>query len=304
MKMNNRRLEDLIIIVLCVFFLIFFTVINRKAPGSVDGFKVVTSTTPAMIEEMDYAIKNRQFLAITAWKPHWMNARLPIKYLDDPEQVFGGAENIHTIARKGFEEDYPEVAKFLRQFKWETKDLDSLSLKSNDSNGDYERAAREWLRENPELAASFLQGVRAQTGATIKLVNTGYSNELATNEMLKILLEEHLNCKVTMISTTIPIAFEALSNGTQDVMVTVWLPSYHKTEFARIRDHVVDLGANLHGTGMGIAVPEYVPVNSIAELKKYQKEFKGEIIGNEPGQGILLLAKQALEVYGLTAAKK
>ena len=50
---------------------------------------------------------------------------------------------------------------------------------------------------------------------------------------------------------------------------------------------------------MGIAVPEYAPVESIADLKDHRDEFGGKIIGNEPGQGILLLAEKALEVYGL-----
>ena len=146
--------------------------------------------------------------------------------------------------------------------------------------------------------------MRPQPGAQIKIVNNGFSNELATNEMLKILLEEKLKCKVTTVSTTIPIAFEALANGTQDVMVTVWLPSYHKKEFARIRERVVDLGVNLHGTCLGIAVPEYAPVETIADLKKHRDEFDGKIIGNEPGQGILTLAEKALQVYGLAGEKK
>lgn len=36
-------------------------------------------------------------------------------------------------------------------------------------------------------------------------------------------------------------------------------PNYHKNEFARIRDRVTDLGVNLPGATMGIAVPEYAP---------------------------------------------
>lgn len=55
---------------------------------------------------------------------------------------------------------------------------------------------------------------------------------------------------------------------------------------------------------MGIAVPEYAPVETIADLKKYRNEFEGKIIGNEPGQGILLLAEKAIEVYGLAGEDK
>ena len=304
MKWTRKRIENTIILAVCAAFLIFFNLKNGKDSAGGKGFRVITSTTPAMIEEMAYAIKNDRYAAITAWSPHWMNAELSIKYLKDPEKVFGEAENVHTIVRKGFDKDYPELAKFFRQFKWKTTDLDSLSLICYESDGDYGKGAREWLKRNPELQAAFLKGVRPQPGAKIKMVDIGFHNELATNAMLKILLEEHLKGEVSNVSTTIPIAFEALANGTQDVMVTVWLPNYHKNEFARIRDRVVDLGVNLPGAMMGIAVPEYAPVETIADLKKYRNEFEGKIIGNEPGQGILLLAEKAIEVYGLAGEDK
>ena len=299
MKWTKKRVENVIILAICAFFLVFFNLKNGRGTADDAGFKVITSTTPAMIEEMSYAIQNNRYAAITAWSPHWMNARLPIKYLKDPEKVFGEAENVHTVVRKGFDRDYPEVTKFLRQFKWKTTDLDSLSLICHESDGDYAGGARKWLKRNPELQAAFLKGVRPQPGAKIKMIDIGFHNELATNAMLKILLEEHLKCEVSNVSTTIPIAFEALANGTQDVMVTVWLPSYHRREFAQIRDRVLDLGVNLPGARLGIAVPKYVPADTIADLKKYRREFEGRIIGNEPGQGILLLAEKALEVYGL-----
>ncbi|MBS1370119.1 MAG: hypothetical protein HPZ91_09215 [Lentisphaeria bacterium] len=304
MKWTKEKIENVIILAVCAAFLIFFNLKSGKGSADDSGFKVITSTTPAMIEEMAYAIKNNRCVAITAWSPHWMNARLPIKYLKDPEKVFGEAENVHTVVRKGFDEEYPEIAKFFRQFKWKTTDLDSLSLICYESDGDYVKGAREWLKRNPELPAAFLKGVRPQPGAKIKMVDIGFHNELATNAMLKILLEEHLKCEVSNVSTTIPIAFEALANGTQDVMVTVWLPNYHGREFARIRGRVLDLGVNLPGAMMGIAVPKYVPIDTIAELKKYRQEFEGKIIGNEPGQGILVLAEKALQAYGLTGEDK
>ena len=111
MKWTKTKIENAIILALCAAFLIFFNLKNGGDSSGGDGFEIITSTTPAMIEEMAYAIKNHRSVAITAWKPHWMNAKLPIKYLKDPESVFGGPEDIHTVARKGFEEDYPEIAR-------------------------------------------------------------------------------------------------------------------------------------------------------------------------------------------------
>lgn len=289
---------DFILLTLCLSVMLFFNICNRDTKEA-RGFQIVTSTTPAMIEEMDYAIKNGKLIAVTAWRPHWMNAKLKMRYLEDPENIFGGDEDICTIVRRGFAEDHPQIARFLRQFQWNPSDLETLTWKSTIRKGEYEANAREWINENPELVAKFLDGVLPEPGAEIKVVNNGYLNELATGNMIKILLEERLQCRVTLTATTLPIAFEALANGTQDVSLSVWLPSYHAKEYAAIADRVVKLNVNLHGTRLGIAVPEYAPVYSISDLIRYREDFDGKIIGVEPGQGINRLAEEAILRYGL-----
>ena len=49
----------------------------------------------------------------------------------------------------------------------------------------------------------------------------------------------------------------------------------------------------------GIAVPDYAPLDTIADLKRYRKDFDGKNISIEPGQGIIQLAKDAIIAYGL-----
>lgn len=298
MKLTTTRIIDILLIAICTAALIYFH-LAKADRGQKPGYRLITSTTPAMIEEMDYTIRKGRLLAATAWEPHWMNDKLNIKYLKDPRKIFGETENVYTVVRKGFTKDHPEIAKFFHQFKWKTSDLNSLSLICYGYDGDFEKGAREWLRKNPALKAAFLKDIKPAPGTKIKMVDIGFYNELATNAMLKILLTEHLKCEVSNVSTTIPIAFEALANGTQDVMVTVWLPNYHKREYAAIQDRVENLGANMEGARMGIIVPKYAPVDSIEDLAEYGKEFGGKIMGIEPGQGIMVLTEKAIEEYGL-----
>ncbi len=298
MSRFRGRKFDFALLALCFGVMFFFYIFRekREAPA---GFRLVTSTTPAMIQEMEYAIRNGGFLAVTAWRPHWMNTTLNMRYLEDPEKVFGEAEDICTVARRGFEEDHPQLARFFRQFRWTPADLESLTWKSTLRKGEYEANAREWIAENRELTETFLDGVRPEPGAEIRIVNNGYLNELTAGNMVKVLLEERLQCKVTLTTTTLPIGFEALANGTQDVCLSVWLPAYHAREFAAISGRVERLGVNLRGARLGIAVPEYAPVRSIADLAGYRNEFDGKIIGIEPGQGINRLAEEAIRRYGL-----
>ena len=299
MNILKRHKTDLILVILCFGTLLYFNLRNGRNVPAAKGFRVVASTTPAMIQEMEYAIKNRKYLAATAWRPHWMNSKLKIRYLDDPLNVFGQEEDICTVVRRGFGEDHPQVMKFLRQFRWEPADLESQTWKSTVRKGEYEANAREWIAEHPELIGRFLDGVQPEPGAEIRIVNNGFLNELTAGNLIKVLLEERLKCEVVLTTTTLPIGFEALAGGTQDVHLSVWLPRYHQQEFAAIADRVEIIGPNLHGTRLGIAVPEDIPIRSIRELGKFRAEFDGKIIGIEPGQGINRLAEEAIRRYGL-----
>lgn len=158
MKLTTTRIIDILLIAICTAVLIYFH-LAKADRGQKPGYRLITSTTPAMIEEMDYTIRKGRLLAATAWEPHWMNDKLNIKYLKDPRKIFGETENVYTVVRKGFTKDHPEIAKFFRQFKWKTSDLNSLSLICYGYDGDFEKGAREWLRKNPALKAAFLKDI-------------------------------------------------------------------------------------------------------------------------------------------------
>ncbi len=54
-----------------------------------------------MTAALQSAIQNEEDIVVTGWTPHWMFARWDLKYLDDPKNVYGGAEHINTIVRQG-----------------------------------------------------------------------------------------------------------------------------------------------------------------------------------------------------------
>jgi len=47
-----------------------------------------------------------------------------------------------------------------------------------------------------------------------------------------------------------------------------WLPTTHEDYFKKLGKDVEDLGPNLTGTKLGLAVPSYMEINSIEDLKK------------------------------------
>lgn len=120
------------------------------------NYELMPGSGPTMTAALKKAIDNNEAIVVTGWSPHWMFARFDLKYLDDPEGVYGDAEYIHTLARLGFSDDMPEVAQFLENFFLDESELGDLMGAIEDSDEDPLEVAREWMNENEELVDSWI----------------------------------------------------------------------------------------------------------------------------------------------------
>lgn len=109
-----------------------------------------------MVAALDNAIRNEQDIVVTSWTPHWMFARWDLKYLEDPKNAFGGAEQIHTVVRQGLEEDMPEVYAFLDNFEWTPDQMGEVMLANQEEDSDPYENAQKWVEENPDVVEEWL----------------------------------------------------------------------------------------------------------------------------------------------------
>ncbi|MGB6058866.1 MAG: glycine betaine ABC transporter substrate-binding protein [Microthrixaceae bacterium] len=119
-----------------------------------DAFKLVTSSTTAMLTALDKAIAEKEPIVVTLWRPHWAYSAYPIRDLKDPEGLMGGAEEIHVIGRKGFSDDHKEVADALANFKLDDEQLASLEAEifgDDPSNPDIEGGVSRWIKDNQDF---------------------------------------------------------------------------------------------------------------------------------------------------------
>ncbi|CDF96830.1 MULTISPECIES: glycine betaine ABC transporter substrate-binding protein [unclassified Pseudomonas] len=119
-----------------------------------DGYKMVASSESGMLSELDRNIKRDKWSLINAWSPHWMFSKWSLRYLDDPKQIFGGAEQIHAVARKGFSAEHPDVARFFANFKIPQADLEKLMATARDSSAD-KVVAEYYAANKPRFEAMF-----------------------------------------------------------------------------------------------------------------------------------------------------
>lgn len=100
------------------------------------GYKLTASSETGMLTEMDRGLRRGQWSVINAWNPHWMFSKWKLRYLDDPKGLFGGAEQIHAVARKGFSQQHPQVAYFFAHYSMPLAELEDLMMKARESSVD------------------------------------------------------------------------------------------------------------------------------------------------------------------------
>ena len=83
----------------------------------------VPGSTASMTSDLGRSIADEEPIVVTLWSPHGAFSRWDIKYLDDPEKVFGYEDNVDTLTRIGFEEDVPGAYDVLTRFHWSHEDV-------------------------------------------------------------------------------------------------------------------------------------------------------------------------------------
>ena len=129
-----------------------------------------------------------------------------------------------------------------------------------------------------------------------KKINLSYvewDTEVAsTNVVAEVLKGMGYDVSITPLDNS--IMWESVSKGESDGMVAAWLPKTHGSQYAQYKDQINDLGANLTGAKVGLAVPSYMDVNSIEELTNQAGK---KITGIEPGAGVVNAAENTIKQY-------
>ncbi len=118
-------------------------------------YELIRGSEPVMVASLSDAIDNEESIAVIGWKPHWKFAEWDLKFLEDPKNVYGDAEKIHTIGRKDVAKDLPEVTEFFENFHFEDEEISDLILRLEDAE-DKEEECRLWIEENEELVNSWI----------------------------------------------------------------------------------------------------------------------------------------------------
>lgn len=147
---------------------------NRLIQGMIDkdtfglkDFKVVESSEQGMLAQVTRADRKKEPVVFLGWEPHPMNSNHKLTYLEGGDDVFGpnlGGAEIFTNVRKGYTEECSNVGQFIKNLTF-TLDMENQIMGAIIDDGEKaEKAAKAWIKKNPEALDAWLKDVTTRDG--------------------------------------------------------------------------------------------------------------------------------------------
>lgn len=129
-------------------------------------------------------------------------------------------------------------------------------------------------------------GSPVEADKTAKLTYVNWAEGVAYTHVAKVVLEDKMGFEVEITSADVGPAYTAVGEGTHDAYMECW-PSIHQDYLEKYDEELVDLGSVYEGTETGLAVPTYVTIDTLEELKGNEDKFDGVITGIDAGAGMM-----------------
>lgn len=136
--------------------------VMMKAEEAIDHYnlskiELVSSSGAGMTATLADKYRRKEWVAVTGWVPHWKFAKFDLKFLKDPDQVFGAAETINTFVRNGLKKEHPEVYRVLDNFQWTAAEIGEVMAMNTEDGADVYENAKKWVASHPDRVNAWLQ---------------------------------------------------------------------------------------------------------------------------------------------------
>ncbi len=130
-------------------------------------WRLVESGEQGVMSQVKRDIKRKQFIVFLGWEPHPMNANFDMAYLTGGDKYFGanfGGATVHTLTRKGYQQECKNVGKLLHNLKFNLAMENQVMGYIMQDGQQPKDAARKYLIQNPDVLKPWLQGVTTLSG--------------------------------------------------------------------------------------------------------------------------------------------
>jgi len=143
------------------------------------NWELVPSSTSAMLSQVGRKIDRDEWIVFLGWTPHWMNVTYDIKYLKavGEPKIADTKSDVLTVANPVTMSNEPQVAKFFGQYVVSKQDQSKWVLEYSYNERDKEDVASEWIGNNLDTVAKWLDGVKTRDGGSaIEAVRARYGS--------------------------------------------------------------------------------------------------------------------------------
>ena len=133
----------------------------RLTGDVIDHYKLpetlVEGSDATMTAVLANAIRQQKPVVVTSWKPHWMWAAWDLRYLDDPDNVYGDPDEIDTLVRKGLKDEQPRAYAVLDAIEVDGDARGAIMVADREDGADPEANARKWVQDHAEITSKWLE---------------------------------------------------------------------------------------------------------------------------------------------------
>jgi len=99
-----------------------------------------------------------------------MNLMFDLKYLEDPEGIWGEEDSVYTVAREGYQDENTNFYKFLEQFTVTAPIQNVWIDEYQNKERDPEVVAEEWIANNIDIVNQWVFGMDSVDGRMARKV--------------------------------------------------------------------------------------------------------------------------------------
>lgn len=142
-------------------------------------------------------------------------------------------------------------------------------------------------------------------GGRVNIAYVEWDREVAITHVVGEILDR-AGYDVTIRSVANAAMWQSVATGDSDFHVAAWLPVTHQMFYGpegQFTDQVEDLGVTYNNAMLGLVVPSYVEENTVEELVANAGAYNNQIVGIDPGAGMMQATEDAIadDVLGLGA---
>lgn len=130
-------------------------------------WQIVDTSEVGMLSAARDAISREEPIVWVGWTPHWMNLELPMRYLEDPENLFGennGESDVLTLLRNDYAKANPNIVTFFEQFIFTAEEQSGMIQTFGQEERPLSDVAEQWISDHPERIEAMLADVATTDG--------------------------------------------------------------------------------------------------------------------------------------------